>query len=262
MLQEPGQSQYDLNFNLLGFPVRIAWGFWLVAAILGWDMSSALAGAEDSPGALVLLMIWIVVMLVSILIHELGHSLAMQYYGMHSRIVLYHFGGLAIPDAFTSWRGARQRRAMPMDQIVISAAGPAIQLVFGIAAWALAIALDVRLTQTRWLDNWLGTSLFENGQVSSVVVYVLFSSLVWINIAWALFNLAPILPLDGGQIMRNSLLLSRAGRPEHLACMISIGTGVLIGLWFLSINQFGPGIMFLLFAASNWQTLQGGYRGF
>jgi len=262
MLQEPGLSQYDWNFNFLGFPVRIAWGFWVVAAILGWDMSSAFGRAEDSPGALVILLLWIAVMFVSILIHELGHSLAMQYYGLHSRIVLYHFGGLAIPDSFTSWRGARQRRTLPMDQIVISAAGPAIQLAFGIAMWAIAILLHVQLSQTRLLDQLVGTSLYETGERSSIVVAVLFSSLVWINIAWALFNLAPVLPLDGGQIMRNALLLSRVARPEPMACMISIGTGLLIGFWFLSSNQVGAGMMFLLFAASNWQSLQGDYRGF
>ncbi len=262
MLQEPGLSQYDWNFKFLGFPVRVAWGFWLVAAILGWDMSSILGRVEDSPGAPVLLMVWIAVMFVSILIHELGHSLAMHYFGLHSRIVLYHFGGLAIPDSFTSWRGARQRRTMPMDQIIISAAGPAIQLVFGIAAWAIAILLHVKLNETQLLDQFLGTSLYETGEPSSIVVVVLFSSLVWINIAWALFNLAPILPLDGGQIMRNTLLLSRVERPEQMACMVSIGTGLLVGFWFLSRDQFGAGMMFLLFAASNWQMLQGGHRGF
>ena len=94
MLRDPEPSAYDLNFSFLGFPVRVAWTFWLTAAILGWGISDGIdrvAGRVemDSPGAAVLLLVWAAGIFISILVHELGHSLAMRYYGISSRIVLY-----------------------------------------------------------------------------------------------------------------------------------------------------------------------------
>jgi hypothetical protein len=66
--------------------VRIHPAFWLIAAILGFD-------AEQFDA--VELLVWVIVVLVSILVHELGHALAVRRSGWVSRIILYHFGGLA-----------------------------------------------------------------------------------------------------------------------------------------------------------------------
>ena len=62
ILSEPAPSQGDVHFRLLGFPVRITPFFWVVALIFGIQ--------GKSPPAKVLL--WVVAVLVSILIHELG----------------------------------------------------------------------------------------------------------------------------------------------------------------------------------------------
>ena len=47
--------------------------------------------------------IWTGAVLVSIVIHELGHAIAFRYYGIASDIVLYQFGGLAIPPVRPDW---------------------------------------------------------------------------------------------------------------------------------------------------------------
>lgn len=267
MLQEPATSPYDLQFNFLGFQVRIAWGFWVAAAILGWttsDYIDRLSGnGMDSPGAPLLLVIWIAALLVSILVHELGHSLAMRYYGMHSRIVLYHFGGLAIPDSFGRWNGARQRNIGPREQVIISAAGPFLQMLLGILFLGISISAGVRTLEVYDVDYWLGTSFVEKTTApSSAVLLMFFHGMIWPSIYWAIFNLAPILPLDGGQIMRGALLLSRNSQPVRTAHMVSVVAGAIIGLWFLSSDQPFAGIMFLIFAASNWQAMQGGYGSY
>jgi stage IV sporulation protein FB len=269
MLQEPATSPYDLQFNFLGFQVRITWGFWIVAAVLGWTTSdlvdrmalNRINNVEmDSPGAPILLCIWIVALFISILVHELGHSLAMRYYGMNSRIVLYHFGGMAIPDSFGSWRGARLRNLGPREQVVISAAGPVLQILLGITFLAIAVGLGLRTLETNEVDYWFGTSLKKTNQVpSSAVVLMFFHGMVWPSIYWAIFNLAPILPLDGGHIMRGALFLSKNQQPARTAHMVSVVAGAVIGLWFLSAQQPFAGIMFLVFAASNWQAMQGVY---
>ena len=114
MNQEPAESQYDIHFQVLGFPIRVTWGFWAAAVVLGWSECNGwdsvfVSRNIDSPGAPLLLIIWSFAILISILVHELGHALAMRYFGMRSRVVLYHFGGLAIGSSFGSWNGAQTR---------------------------------------------------------------------------------------------------------------------------------------------------------
>ncbi len=266
MLQEPAQSPYDLHFSCLGFPVRVAWGFWLVAAILGWGWSGyvdSLGSLKDvsSPGAPLLLLVWITGMFVSILIHELGHSLAMRYYGINSRMVLYHFGGLAIPDSFGAWDGARQRHVGPQEQLAISAAGPALQLLLAVVVWLIGLQFEIRMDINGWINRWAGTSIGAREFPNSIVIYAMFDAIIYPSTAWAVLNLAPIIPLDGGQIMRNGLMLMRVEDATRVAHLISIGAGVLIGIYFIQSGQ--PfGIMFLLFAANNWQALQYGSSGY
>ena len=263
MLQEPNTSQYDLQFRLFGFEVRVAWGFWIVAAILGWDWSRWVDRLDmDSPGAAVLLIIWIAAVFASILVHELGHSLAMRWFGIDSRIVLYHFGGLAIPDSFTSWRGARIRRVGPLEQIIISAAGPALQLALGIAVWVFALAMNIRLAETDTI-NWLLRTNFgaEAELPTSAALYGVLSALVWTSVMWSVFNLVPVLPLDGGQITLNALHLSKLRDAQRTTHIISIVAAGLLGLWFMQRGSM-TGVMFFLFAASNWQAMQYNSRGF
>lgn len=85
ILAEPSPSQGDLHFSLLGFPVRINPWFWLVSAFLASSRDPVRVG------------LWILAVLLCILLHELGHAIVMRAYGYRPSIVLYSFGGLAIP---------------------------------------------------------------------------------------------------------------------------------------------------------------------
>ncbi|MGI9473155.1 MAG: site-2 protease family protein, partial [Rubripirellula sp.] len=131
LLQEPAQSPYDLRFNLFGFSVRIAWTFWLAGLVFGFSLARYLdegVFATVSPGLLPLLLLWTLCLLVSILIHELGHAFAFRRYGIESTIVLYHFGGLAIPtDSFSPGRSYQQ--LTPKQDILVSLAGPIAQML-------------------------------------------------------------------------------------------------------------------------------------
>ena len=107
LLQEPPHSPYDLRFQLMGFPVRISWSFWIMAVIFGYSLVQLMdmRWGMASPGMMPMLILWTLCLLVSILIHEMGHALAFRQYGMNASIVLYHFGGLAIPTStFTPGR--------------------------------------------------------------------------------------------------------------------------------------------------------------
>lgn len=259
MLGEPPNSPYDLNFEFLGYRVRVAWGFWILSAVLGWSWANSLNLAApvvgmDSPGAPVLLLIWIGAVFLSILVHELGHSFAMSYYGTNSRIVLFHFGGLAIPD-FGAWNAGRARQVGPPEQIVISAAGPIAQLALAALIAGIGYALGIRISL-------LGFVISPGEYPGSAAVYGLFDAIIYPSVFWALLNLAPILPMDGGQIAKNALLMSNVRNPIQASYIVSIATGAIVGLYFMQTGNVFCAIMFFMFAANNWQAMQYGSGGY
>ena len=196
-------------------------------------------------------------LVLSILIHELGHTLAFRYYGIDSHIVLYHFGGLAIPGSIGAWDAARRRQLGAQEGIVVSAAGPAFQLLLAALTIGVAYATHVRVD----LD-FFGQTLVTERFPSSGAAYALINAILFPSIFWALINLAPLLPLDGGQIMRNALAMYNVQQPTRVALMVSVGTGAVLGLYFMSTGNTFAGIMFFIFAANNWQAMQYGAGGF
>ena len=270
MLQEPYLSQYDLQFRLLGFPVRIAWGFWALAAVLGFEYVSYVDRVYDrldlsTPGTLPLLIIHALALCLSILIHELGHTFLFRYHGMDSRIVLYHFGGLAIPGSFTDWNAARRRTTnRPQDLIAISAAGPILQFLVGLAAWSAVTMLHVQLNLTAQIEDFIDLPLPEGLAPSkSAILQVFFDTFVSTSVLWSLLNLLPILPLDGGQIAREVLRMRGVQNPVNRTALISmIVAGVLMLITFQT-DRSGSGLMCLFLLGSNFQLYQstryGGY---
>ena len=128
LLSEPGRTQGDLFFTFFGNPVRIHPFFWLIAVFLGdWD-------AKWGGSPVIPLLVWVVVLLVSIFCHELGHALAMQWYGFRPRIILYGMGGLAVPEGGP---GFVERRSETVRQVVISAAGAVAGFVVAAVVYVL-----------------------------------------------------------------------------------------------------------------------------
>ena len=98
MLGEPQRTEYDWNFQIFGIPCRVHPFFWLLAVMLG-------IRGNSSQGIL----IWVSVVFVSILVHELGHAFTIRYFGWSPRVVLHSFGGLAIYDpSFSPWQSGRR----------------------------------------------------------------------------------------------------------------------------------------------------------
>jgi len=255
-LTEPPPTGADLNFSIFGYRVRISVWFWLVAFLLG-------ARLLDGPYPR-LIFAWVVVMFVSILIHELGHCLAFTKFGIRSHVVLYQFGGLAIPESARLGYGGRLK---PWQQIAISAAGPAIQLFL---AAILIVSVRVAGYQAPFylgdLDlSWLtgtGKSLAGDNVVMANVVFFLLQ----VNIFWALLNLLPIYPLDGGQIARELFLLYSRREPIERSLILSIATAVGVAIWAFVGRETLIGIMFAVLAWQGYMTLQaytgrGGYGG-
>ncbi len=261
MIQEPPESAYDLHFNVLGIPTRVTWGFWVAAIVLGWsycngwDYSFSNSGI-DSPGAPILLVIWSAAIFVSILVHELGHALVMKRFGMTPRMVLYHFGGLAVANNFGSWNGARRGALNARDSILISAAGPAAQIVLALLVYAIGRFLQMRMELDWLIEDYFTIAPPDAPQPSSAAAFVMFNAIVTPSVLWALLNLLPIIPLDGGNIMLHTLVLSRNRDSQRNAHLVSIFVSVLVAIYCFQTGDQMLALMCLVFAASNWQQLQ------
>jgi len=268
LLSEPPASPYDVNFRVCGFPIRISWSFWLVGVVFGYPAAQGIDRLffEQSSGLLPWLLVWVGVLFLSILVHELGHAFAFRACGIPSSVVLYHFGGLAIPQG-RGGIGWGTRRLGPWEQIFISAAGPVAQLLL---ALLLILALRVggyallggpengvvaegraMLLLPRFMDFLPG---IEKGvPVTNPGLFSFLDFAFFINLWWPLFNLIPVWPLDGGQIAREVILL--LGGTVRQALGISMITAGIAAFYFLQQGQFFAGVMFVSLAASSYQLL-------
>ena len=261
LLGEPQSSQYDWRFHVFGFPVRVTWLFWAVSAALGygWAMSlqSTYASRNISINLGIVLAIWVAVTFVSILVHELGHALAFRYFGIRCDIVLYQMGGLAIPGAGMLWgRNGRRKQLSHVDQIIISAAGPAIQLLLAASIGIVAILCGVHVSEFRWLADYLH---LECGIPLNPAVYASIKFMVTSSIWWALVNLLPIYPLDGGQIAQHVIGIFQRNSGLMEAHALSAVVGFVAAYWFFSHDMALNALFLASMAMNNVQALQSGY---
>jgi hypothetical protein len=82
----PKSNHARWSFRLFGTPVRVKFWFWISLLTLG------------SSSRLSYTLIWVAVCFVSILLHEMGHVLAFRFFRRDAEVVLYGFGGMAIPE--------------------------------------------------------------------------------------------------------------------------------------------------------------------
>lgn len=209
-------SPYDLRFGLFGFPVRIAPSFWIVALILGGDTDPASA------------LVWVGAVLVSILVHELGHAFVQRAFGGRSEIVLYSFGGYAAAIGVRAgwWRS-----------VLISLAGPGA----GFLLYGLLKLLTWRF-----------------GYPPTLAGFQFVASLEHINLWWGVLNLAPIWPLDGGKVARELLVLGmKPSTGIVLSLQLSIACAVALALYRFSVTgTFWSLLLFGMLAVENYQALQ------
>ncbi len=257
MLREPDHSPYDLQFSILGFPIRISWTFWLMTIVLGYHLAQGIDmrfGAA-SPGVLPLLLIWAGCLVVSIVVHELGHAVAFGRCGIASTIVLYHFGGLAIPIG-SSRVGRSIGRLDHREELVIAAAGPALQigsaLLLTLGVWWAGLrvaAFDMMPGDfSRWVDPYQGQP------IESAVTFAAVNFYVWPSVMWGLLNLIPVLPLDGGRIAK--ALIAMFGGDLSQALWMSVIVAALMAYVGFTSGQMFIGIFFAWMAIDNYQSIQ------
>jgi len=259
-LGEPQTTPYDLNFSFFGFPVRISAWFWLTGLLFG---ANVITNAEVAPWRAFLL--WTSAIFISILIHEVGHCLAFKKHGLASRIVLYHFGGLAIPSGWGGG-GGRSSAQNPWSQIEISAAGPVLQILSAIVLAALIGAFGFvppSLEVFPFLGGFDGIlSSFQGEKLPPIDLFYFANYYVWVSIGWGIFNLLPIYPLDGGQIARNLGVLMFGNEGIRYSLMLSIGVGAYVAYTSYTSGSTLMAFMFASFAYSSYQALQASYGSY
>jgi stage IV sporulation protein FB len=234
-LVEPPRTQYDINFGLVGVPVRVHPLFWVVTILLG--------ASRDAKPADVL--IWTAAVFVSILVHEFGHALLIRFYGWRPRITLYGFGGLASYEP--TWH-----RTWP--EVAISFAGPAAGFLLA-AVTVLAIRLAGHEVQFHIEDPFPFPLVFE--RFRSINLNYFIGDMLFVNIFWGFINLLPIYPLDGGHISQEVLKHFNPATGVRQSLLISIFTaGGMAVVMFAKLNQPWAALFFVYFAVMNYQTLQ------
>lgn len=178
----------------------------------------------------------------SILLHEAGHVWTARRFGIPSEAILVHgFGGVAL----LSRRPWRRK-----DQILISLAGPAINLALAAVLYGVVAAVDMIDPAADAIRS--GTVTPWRGAMMRAL-----RTLALGNLLLGVVNLLPALPLDGGTIMR-TLLARRFS--ELTAIRITAGLGVFFSLWLcMGVGAFGIAALGLglLLAILNIRVLYG-----
>jgi Zn-dependent protease len=204
-----------IHFRLWAIPVRVQLWFFVTAVVIG---------PRDVRGAA----LWLPVVFVGVLIHELGHALAVQRQGLVASIELHGFGGV------TSWSGATP--LPPGQRALISAAGPADGVTVGI------LPLIAAQPQS-----------FDQPVVSELLRYA-----VWVNLGWGVLNLLPVLPLDGGMIVGS--LAEGAWGTRGLYAVRLLSIVVCIGLCVVAAaaGWMWSAVLAAVLAISNLQAARSG----
>jgi len=173
-----------------------------------------LAFANGYTGALI--PVFMVVAGLSVLIHELGHATAHRSFGARPNITLTGFGGVTMGPVHPRGRS-----------LVVTLAGPGAGFVTAVVAFALSQVVPA----------------------DGSVVHAALQDLIWINVIWGVFNLLPILPLDGGHLA-SDLFGVRPAQALSVAGAVGLG-----GLGFYTNRPF-LGFMGLLFGSQAFQALR------
>jgi Zn-dependent protease len=222
----------NFNFRLGSIPVRVDGSFLLVILFLGLsgrDPAEPIAGIVQ----------WIVIAFVGVLLHELGHALVGRSFGLVPRIDLAGFGGL------TSWGPGKAPLLGPAKRIAISLAGPFTGIVIGGGALAL----------TRARAGFPPLAFFD-GHVPLRSLSPLVYAIVFVNAGWGVLNLLPVLPMDGGNVLFQSLNWLTKGHGEKPARIISSIVAAGAGLLALLNGQIYAACFAGIFAAQNVMALR------
>ncbi len=217
-------------FRLFGFEVKLNLTWLLLALLITWTLAAGLFPA-DYPGLSQRTYWWMgiagaVGVLLSIVLHELSHSLVARHFGLPIRgITLFIFGGVAEME---------EEPVSPKVEFLMAVAGPLASILLAI----LLFQFEQLATAWDWSTAIIGIS----------------HHLAIFNLIVAIFNLVPAFPLDGGRMLRAALWYwqNNLHSATHTASQIGSGFGLVLmilgGLAFLQ-GSFVSGMWWFLIGA-------------
>jgi Zn-dependent protease len=187
--------------------VVLAYSWFIIAAFTVIVYGPVLARQNPALGvsAYIVAFAYAVLLLVSVLVHELAHALTARIYGWPTqKIVLNLWGGHTQFESFT---------ASPGRSVLVALAGPAANFVLAGGAWLLL-------------------STASMGSVAEILTNIF----MWANFLIAVFNVLPGLPLDGGRLVESAVWKATGSQAKGT---VAAGWGgriivVAIGYWFVA----------------------------
>lgn len=204
------------TFRLFGFPIQVHGGFLLFLGVIALFQLQARASIAS-------LLIWCGVIATAFVVHELGHAFAARRFALRVMPIELRFMVGVTPH----------ERTTPGKQLLISIAGPAAGLLFGLLGLAVVALVPMS-----------GSSL----------LYELAESVLVVNITLSLLNLLPIVPLDGGNALRSGVEL---GWGPITGAKVASGVSVVLGLVAVFFGIQSGMIFLAAFAGfAVWNNLQ------
>lgn len=205
--------------SILGTTIRVDFSFLMILALFVMlGMSREGARIEEA-------LLWVPVLFLSVLVHELAHAAMIAILGFGpSEVALSGLGGHTY----------KERRAQPWQNLLISVVGPLSS--FGIALLFIVLPLVIPFFRT------------------DPMMVPLSKLMVLANIFWGIFNFLPIFPLDGGSVLYNFIAMFASAKTAFLATIWSsllLSAGVL--LLGLVITEFFIAIVAAMLLFQNWQ---------
>jgi Zn-dependent protease/CBS domain-containing protein len=201
-------------FKLLGFEVRIDLSWFILAVLITWSLAKSFFPYyfKDLPDSTYW---WMGVagtlgLFISIVLHELSHSLVARRYGIPMKgITLFIFGGVAEMD---------EEPPSPKAEFLMAIVGPLASIVIALVSYTIYL-----------LGKQYGWPVPVNG---------IFLYLGIINMVLAVFNLLPGYPLDGGRVLRSALWHWKKNIRCATRTSSQIGAAFGLGLIILGVVSF------------------------
>lgn len=205
--QDRGSRREGIRLGrIAGIPVILAYSWFVIAAFTVIVYGPVLQHNNPAlgAGAYYVAFAYALLLLISVLVHELAHALTAKIYGWPSeKIVLNLWGGHTQFESFT---------ATPGRSVLVALAGPAANFVLAGAAWLVISSADL-----------------------SGVADILTNIFFWANLVIGIFNVLPGLPLDGGRLVESAVWKATG---SHAKGTIAAGWGgrlIVIALGFVFI---------------------------